>query len=415
MEYGLIGAKLGHSYSKVIHESLPLGYTYELHPLPTGQAFRAFMEQRAFKATNVTIPYKQQVIPYCDEIDPQAAAIGAVNTIVNRGGRLFGYNTDYAGFAYLARCNGVDWRGKTVLVLGTGGTHNTVAAVCRDAGAAAVHTASRTGRDGALTYAQAMQDPAVQIIVNTTPAGMYPNVGECLVDLACFPKLEAVLDVVYNPFRTELLLRAEERGIPAFGGFTMLVAQAVYAAEHFTGRALDTDACIGRICGELKRQIANVSLIGMPGCGKSTIGRALAGRLGKQFVDLDAVIERDTGCTIPDLFAQKGEAVFREYEAAAIREVSKQSGQVIACGGGIVKTPGNARALRQNGPVLWVRRPVEWLATSGRPLSRGREALARMEAERTPLYRAAADAVVENTAALEDAIAAALREFERLV
>ena len=216
--YGLIGAKLGHSYSKIIHEQLA-GYQYELIPLPTEAEARAFMEKRAFTAINVTIPYKQLVIPYCDVIDPKAKEIGAVNTIVNRNGKLYGYNTDYAGFAYLARVHNVDFAGKIVLILGTGGTHSTVEAVCRDGGAQTILTASRTGKYGALTYNEAMRRQDVQIIVNTTPCGMYPNVGQCMLDPTAFPALEAVLDVVYNPFRTELLLRAAEHGIKTAGGF----------------------------------------------------------------------------------------------------------------------------------------------------------------------------------------------------
>ena len=241
--YGLIGGKLGHSYSKIIHEKIA-DYTYELMPLPTEAEARTFMEKRAFAAINVTIPYKQFVIPYCDVVDPKAQAIGAVNTIVNRDGKLYGYNTDYAGFAYLAGVHGVDFEGKTVLILGTGGTHSTVTAVCRDGGAKEILTASRTGKGDALLYGEAMHRPDVQIIVNTTPCGMFPNVGQCLIDPKAFPALEAVLDVVYNPFRTELLLRAEDCGVTAAGGFEMLVAQAVFAAEHFTGRQLDTAAII---------------------------------------------------------------------------------------------------------------------------------------------------------------------------
>ena len=270
MEYGLIGAKLGHSYSKIIHEAV-CGYSYELHPLPTEEEAHAFMQAKAFKAINVTIPYKKLVIPYCDEVEPRAAAIGAVNTVVNRDGKLYGYNTDYTGFAYLARCHGVKFAGAVVLVLGTGGTHNTVTAVCQDAGAKQVLTASRTGKDGALTYEEAQQHPEINIIINTTPAGMYPNNGSCLLDLHAFPKLEAVLDCVYNPFRTELLLRAEEIGVPAYCGFEMLVAQAVYAAEYFLSRKFDDAAGeIGRITAALRRDMLNVALIGMPSSGNSS-------------------------------------------------------------------------------------------------------------------------------------------------
>lgn len=413
MEYGLIGSRLGHSYSARIHERIG-GYRYELKPLPTEAEARAFFAQRDFKGINVTLPYKQLVMEYCDELDPAARAIGAVNTVVNRGGRLYGYNTDYAGFGWLARRHGVQFTGKTVLILGTGGTSNTVAAVCRGGGAEAVYKVSRSGRGGALTYEQAARHKEAQILINTTPAGMYPDVGDCLVDLADYPLLEAVLDVVYNPFRTELLLRAADRGIPAYCGFEMLVAQAVYAAEYFTGRSLDKNECIRRIHRDLKRDLCNVSIIGMPGCGKSTVGRELARVLGKTYVDLDEWVERHAGMPIPDIFEREGEDAFRRYEAEAVAAVGKEHSQVIACGGGVIKTPGNARLLHQNGPVLWVRRPVQFLATSGRPLSTGREALRRMESERDPAYRAASDAIVDNTATPRDAVRAAAAAFEQV-
>ena len=224
--------------------------------------------------------------------------------------------------------------------------------------------------------------------------------------------LEAVLDVVYNPFRTELLLRAEDHHIPAASGFEMLVAQAVFAAEHFTGKALDADTLIPAVSRRLRHELANISIIGMPGCGKSTIGAALAKKLGKTFIDLDAEIERRTGHNIPDIFAQEGEAAFRQYEAETLADVAKQNRQIIACGGGIIKTPANVRALRQNGPVLWVRRPIEKLATGGRPLSKGGAALKQLEEERTPLYEAAASVVLDNTGTLREAADKAAALFE---
>ena len=409
--YGLIGAKLGHSYSKIIHEQLA-GYQYELIPLPTEAEARAFMEKRAFAAINVTIPYKQLVIPYCDVVDPKAKEIGAVNTIVNRDGKLYGYNTDYTGFSYLARVHRVDFADKTVLILGTGGTHSTVEAVCRDGGAKEILSASRTGKYGALTYNEAMRRRDVQIIVNTTPCGMYPNVGQCMLAPTAFPELEAVLDVVYNPFRTELLLRAEEHGVKTAGGFEMLVAQAVYAAQYFTGRFYATDSVIPTASRRLQHQLANISLIGMPGCGKSTIGAALAKRLNKTFVDLDEEIERRTGNNIPDIFAHEGEEAFRRYEAETLADIGKRTGQVIACGGGIIKTPANVHAMRQNGCVLWVQRPLGKLATGGRPLSQGGAALKQLQAERTPLYRAAAHAVLDNSSTFANAVQAAVQLFE---
>lgn len=417
MEYGLIGSKLGHSYSKIIHETL-CGYRYDLCPLPTEEEARAFLTRRAFKAINVTIPYKRLVMEFCSYIDPRAKAIGAVNTVVNRNGLLYGYNTDYLGFAYLADAHGVDFAGRTVLILGTGGTHNTTSAVAKDKGAARVLTVSRhpAPEKGELSYAEAVHSGA-DIVINTTPAGMYPNVGVCHLDVAAMPGLEAVLDVVYNPDKTELILRAEEAGVPvAVGGLEMLVAQAVYAAEYFLDRKFDdAPAEIRAITAQLRKEQLNVALIGMPSCGKTTIGRALADRLGKRFVDLDEEIVRAAGCSIPDLFAAEGEDGFRAREAEQTARFAREGRQVLSCGGGVVKRPENLRALRQNGVVLFIDRPLDALTVGGgRPLSTSAEALKTMEAQRRPLYLAAADAVIPNETTVADAVAAALEALDAI-
>ena len=417
MEYGLIGSKLGHSYSKIIHEML-CGYRYDLCPLPTEEEARAFLTRRAFKAINVTIPYKRLVMGYCSYIDPRAKAIGAVNTVVNRNGLLYGYNTDYLGFAYLADAHGVEFAGRTVLILGTGGTHNTTSAVAKDKGAARVLTVSRhpDPEKGELSYAEAVHSGA-DIVINTTPAGMYPNVGVCHLDVAAMPGLEAVLDVVYNPDKTELILRAEEAGVPvAVGGLEMLVAQAVYAAEYFLDRKFDdAPAEIRAITAQLRKEQLNVALIGMPSCGKTTIGRARADRLGKRFVDLDEEIVRAAGRSIPDLFAAEGEDGFRAREAEQTARFSREGRQVLSCGGGVVKRPENLRALRQNGVVLFIDRPLDALTVGGeRPLSTSTEALKTMEAQRRPLYLAAADAVIPNETTVADAVAAALEALDAI-
>ena len=400
MEYGLIGRRLGHSYSKIIHEML-CGYAYDLCPLEPEQLEELFAK-REFKALNVTIPYKQAVIPLLDEVDEGALAIGAVNTVVNREGRLYGYNTDLAGFEYLARAHGCSMEGKTVLVLGTGGTSRTVCAAARRAGAAEVLRAGRTGADGALTYEQAAARRDVQVIVNTTPAGMFPDNGGCMVQMEWFPACEAVFDVVYNPFCTELVLRARDAGIPAAGGFEMLVAQAVYAARQFTGRDIP-ESEIARVHGILKAKLSNLSLVGMPSCGKSSLGKALAARLGKTFVDLDDEIEQEAGMPIPEIFAQKGEAGFREIESEVCRRFGAKNGQVLSTGGGAVLRKENVRALRQNGPVVHIDRPLDQLAVGGkRPLSKSRGALEEMLRVRGPLYRAAAHRTVSNTGTFEE-------------
>ena len=417
MEYGLIGAKLGHSYSKIIHEML-CGYHYDLCPLPTEEEARAFLEKRAFKAINVTLPYKRLVMEYCSFIDPRAKAIGAVNTVVNKNGLLYGYNTDYLGFAYLCDTHGVDFAGKTVLILGTGGTHNTTSAVARDKGAARILTVSRRPdpEKGELSYADAVHSGA-QIVLNTTPAGMYPNVGVCNLDVAAMPGLEAVVDVVYNPNKTELILRAEEAGVPvAVGGLEMLVAQALYAAEYFLDRKFeDASGEIRRITAALRREMLNIALIGMPSSGKTTLGRLLAKQLHRPFVDLDEEIVKADGRSIPDIFAAEGEEGFRARETAQTRRFGKEKGQLLSCGGGVVKRPENLRALRQNGVVLFLDRPVEALAVGGgRPLSSSMDALRTMEAQRRPLYLAAADAVIPNTGTLEDTLRAALEALDEI-
>ena len=417
MEYGLIGSKLGHSYSKTIHEML-CGYHYDLCPLPTEEDARAFLKRRAFKAINVTIPYKKLVMEYCSYIDPRAKAIGAVNTVVNKNGLLYGYNTDYMGFAHLCEAHGVDFTGKTVLILGTGGTHNTTSAVARDKGAAKILTVSRhpDPEKGELSYQEAVSSGA-QIVINTTPAGMYPNVGVCNLDVAAMPGLEAVLDVVYNPDKTELILRAEEAGVPvAVGGLEMLVAQAVYAAEYFLSRKFpDAPAEINQITNTLRRDTLNIALIGMPSSGKTTIGRALAKELGKTFIDLDEEIVKSNGKSIPDIFAEEGEDGFRKKETEQVERFSKEGHQLLSCGGGVIKRPENLRALRQNGVILFLDRPLESLVVGGgRPLSSSTDALRAMEAERRPLYLAAADAVVPNQTTVADAVNAAMEALDEI-
>ena len=417
MEYGLIGGRLGHSYSKVIHEML-CGYRYDLCPLPTEADARAFLEKRAFKAINVTLPYKRLVMEYCSFIDPRAKAIGAVNTVVNHNGLLYGYNTDYLGFAHLCAAHGVDFTGRTVLILGTGGTHNTTSAVARDKGAAKILTVSRKPdpAKGELSYEEAVHSGA-QIVINTTPAGMYPNVGTCNLDIAAMPGLEAVVDVVYNPDKTELILRAEEAGVPvAVGGLEMLVAQAVYAAEYFLDRKFeDAPVEIRRITAALRRDMLNIALIGMPSSGKTTLGRMLAKSLGRTFVDLDEEIVKTDGRSIPDIFAAEGEDGFRTKETAETQRFGKEGRQLISCGGGIVKKPENLRALHQNGVILFIDRPVDALAVGGgRPLSSSMDALRQMEAQRRPLYLAAADAVIPNNGTLDDALHAAMEALDEI-
>ena len=406
MEYGLIGEKLPHSFSKEIHEKLA-GYDYRLQELTPAQ-LPAFLEKRDFKGINVTIPYKQAVMPYLDEIDHKAAAIGAVNTIVNREGKLYGYNTDYDGMVALVRHAGLSLEGKTVVILGTGGTSKTAMAVAKDLGAAQVHRVSRTAREDAITYEEAQRLP-VQILINTTPSGMYPNPDGQPMDLSRFGWLEGVLDAVYNPLRTRLVLQARGNGARAQGGLYMLVAQAAYAAELFLGEKLPEGA-MDRVYRQIHGEKQNIVLTGMPGSGKSTVARILAREMGREFLDVDTEIIRLAKLPIPEIFARRGEAYFRDLEAQAVAEVSQRTGLVIATGGGAILREENVRHLRQNGRLYFLDRPVEDIApTDDRPLSRDREALQRRYEERYTRYTVTADTIIPVRGAADE-VAKAIRE-----
>ena len=406
MEYGLIGEKLGHSFSREIHQRLG-GYDYRLQELTPAQ-LPAFLENRDFRGVNVTIPYKQTVIPLLDEVDPKAAAIGAVNTIVNRRGRLYGYNTDYDGMAALARHAGLTLKNKNVLILGTGGTSRTAMTVAADLGAAEIRRVSRTGRGDAITYEQ-VADLPVQVLINTTPCGMYPGCDGQPMDLSRFGWLEGVLDAVYNPLRTRLVLQARDNGARGQGGLYMLVAQAAAACRLFLDRPLP-DGALDSVYRAIHGQKQNIVLTGMPGSGKSTVGRVLARQLDRELVDTDTEIIRLAKKPIPEIFAQRGERGFRDLESQVIQEVSRRTGLVIATGGGAILREENVRRLRQNGRIYFLDRPAEdILPTDDRPLARDMEAVRQRYAERYPRYTSTADAAVPVRGSAED-VAAAIRE-----
>ena len=407
MEYGLLGEKLGHSFSPQIHRDLA-GYDYQLLPTPP-EAVEDLFARRAFQGLNVTIPYKRMVMPLCDEIDPRAAAIGAVNTVVNRNGRLTGYNTDIDGFLYMARRAGVDMAGKKVVILGSGGTSRTARAAAGELGAREIITVSRHGEDN---YQNLSRHADAQVLVNTTPVGMYPNWGQSPVSLESFPALEGVLDVVYNPLRTALLLQAEERGLPCSCGLPMLVAQAKRAAELFTGQNID-DSRAEAVLHGLREQLTSIVLIGMPGCGKTTVGRALAGKLGRTFVDLDEEIVRRAGTSIPEIFAREGEAGFRERESALVREFGERTGLVVSTGGGVVTRRENYIPLKQNGLLLHLRRDPAALPTDGRPLSQA-TAPEELWRRRAPLYAAFADGEIDNNGPLAGTLEQIEKEMTKL-
>lgn len=387
---GLIGEKLGHSFSPAIHAELgtPEYALFELAPGELGP----FLEKGDFDGLNVTIPYKKAVIPYCAELTGQARRIGSVNTIIRRpDGTLLGHNTDYDGFLYMLRASGAVIKGKKCLVLGTGGASLTVHAVLQDLGAGEIVSISRTGENN---YQNLERHADARIIVNSTPVGMWPNTGKAPLDVSRFPDLEGVFDLVYNPARTQLLLDAERRGALAVNGLGMLVAQAKAASERFRNITIP-DEVVERITADMEKQSKNLLLVGMPGCGKSSIGRRLAKALNRPLVDTDEEIVRRIGCTIPEYFSRYGEEAFRKREHEVLREFSGRSGQVIATGGGIVTRPENTDPLRENSVVIFLCREIDSLPTKGRPISQSND-LHQLYARRKPLYDAVADVTIDN-------------------
>lgn len=404
--YGLIGEKLGHSFSPAIHGKLA-GYEYRLIELAP-EELGPFLRSGQFGGLNVTIPYKKAVIPYCDELTPQARRIGSVNTILRRpDGTLLGHNTDYDGFAYLLRSAGAEVAGKKALVLGTGGASLTVHTVLKDLGVGESVAISRSGPDN---YTNLDRHADARIIVNATPVGMYPNTGTSPVDLSLFPSLEGVFDLIYNPAKTQFLLDGEKRGLLWANGLGMLVAQAKAAAELFLGRPIP-DGRVADITREMERDTRNLLLIGMPGCGKTTVGQALANRLGRKLVDTDALVEEAAGCTIPELFVREGEEAFRRLEHEILCRVGREPGLVIATGGGAVTRPENLDPMRQNSTVIFLRRPLDQLPIEGRPISQA-NSLEELYRRRLPLYQQAADWAVDNVS-LDDTVTEIIRRLEQ--
>lgn len=387
--YGLLGETLGHSFSPQIHALLG-DYEYKLFEVAP-ENLGDFLRSGTFKGLNVTIPYKKAVMPYLAEISENAKAIGSVNTItVLPNGTLRGDNTDYDGFLYLVRRSGISVAGKKALVLGTGGASLPVKKVLSDLGAREIVSISRTGENN---YQNLDKHFDADLIVNTTPVGMYPNNLQSPLSLDGFAHLSGVLDIVYNPQKTKLVLDAEQRGIPAFSGLTMLVAQAKRAAELFLQTKID-DRKNDEIYETLSRQMKNIVLVGMPGCGKSTVGKALAKRLSRPFFDADEEIVRRAGKPIPEIFQAEGEAGFRKIETEVLFDLCRQSSAVIATGGGAVTVPKNHDILRQNSLVVFINRDIAVLPTAGRPLSEQND-LHEMFRHRLPLYRAVCDYEVD--------------------
>lgn len=422
-KYGLIGKTLVHSYSKEIHEALGR-YQYQLFSLAEDE-MPDFINARDFRGLNVTIPYKKDVIPLCDEVTDLARGIGAVNTLFwkNASGTgasenisqedkiLVGHNTDYEGFLYAASRAGIDFEGKGVLILGTGGTSLMARRAAADQNAAKIYIASRhpetdppsgseiqdAGILSTVSYDQLPEIAAsIDVIVNTTPVGTFPNNMQQVIRLKDFPGCQAVIDVIYNPFKTALLLEAEKLGLKYTNGLPMLVAQATAAAGYFLGTPGAFQKENQRIIKSMQQQMGNIVLIGMPGTGKSIIGKLLAELTGKTLQDTDAKIEEEAEMTIPEIFEKEGETGFRDRESAICKKLGKERNLIIATGGGAILRPENIDALRQNGTLVHITRSIDKLPTRGRPLSKNIEALKKMEAQRMPLYKSAADITFRN-------------------
>lgn len=410
MKYGLIGEKLGHSFSKPLHEQLA-GYTYEITEIAR-EDIDKFFTKADFTAINVTIPYKEIALSHMDETEPLAKEVGAVNTVVNRGGKLYGYNTDVYGMTELFRHASIDPRGKKVAVLGTGGTSKTARVCLQHMGAGEVIRVSRGKKADAATYEELYEKHGdVDIIVNTTPVGTYPNVNSSPIDISRFSKLSGVIDAVYNPLRTELVSEALSMGIRAEGGLYMLAAQAVRASEIFIDSKYP-DGTVDEIYRKLLGQKENIVLVGMPSSGKSTVGKYISERLGRELVDTDGIIAENEGTDIPTIFRERGERGFRDAEAKAVAEAARESSRIIATGGGAILRPENVRALKRCGRIYFIDRPLEQLIpTSSRPLASDRAALEQRYRERYPIYTSVCDVRIDGSGSIEDVAERIIKEF----
>lgn len=410
MKHGLIGEHLGHSFSKQIQTRIAeienvKDYDYQLVELDK-EEFKEFMEKKDFKGINVTIPYKKDVIPYLDEMDESAKAIGAVNTIINVDGKLKGYNTDFGGFLYMVKAHNVHMEGKKVLIIGNGGACAAVKAVCKHENAKDIVIVSRSANRGAIGYDEMYTSHLdADIVVNTSPVGMFPNIVNAPIDVSWFHKLECVLDVVYNPILTRLCFEAQEADIKRVIGLEMLIAQAKYTFEIFENMSFD-DSIIDEIKKEMLKDRCNIVLIGMPSAGKTTIGKMLEEKLGKEFFDLDDMIIAKAGKSIPEIFQESGEAGFRAIETEVAIEASKMNNKIIATGGGVVKHKVNMDFLRLNGITIFIDRDIDKLISSdpNRPLSSSKQALQQMYKERYPLYQKYAAYIAVNNANIEETV-----------
>ncbi len=391
-KYGCIGKKLTHSFSKEIHAKLA-DYDYELIELNENE-LDTFFQKKDFEAINVTIPYKEKVIPYLDSVSEIAKRIGAVNTIINKCGKLMGFNTDYYGMKALIEKNGIDLKNKKVLILGTGGTSKTARILSEDMGASEIFVVSRSKKDNCITYEEAIREHQnVNIIINTTPSGMYPDCESKPIDISVFGNLEGVIDAIYNPLSTNLILDAKKRGIKAQGGLYMLVMQAVVAVEKFLDTKIPKETA-NSVFKSILASKENIVLTGMPGSGKSTVGKLLKID-GFEFIDTDEEIKKRAGCTIKELIDDKGEHYFRDLESEVIKDVSANSCRIISTGGGAILREENVDCLKRNGKLFFIDASLERLKpTDDRPLSNNYEKLEKLYSERIDIYKSTADIIV---------------------
>lgn len=407
--YKLLGKNVSHSYSKEVHESL--GYTYSILDL-NSKEFKAIMEEKSFLGVNITMPYKQEVIKYLDYIDPIAQRLNVVNTVVNKDGKLYGYNTDYFGLKYLLEVNEICVKNRHVLILGSGATSKTAKALCQDLGAKSTTRVSRFSSDKFVTYADLSSVLTYEIIINTTPKEMYPNNKEKIIDLKSFNNLEVVVDVIYNPLKTNLILQAINLNIKAVGGLEMLVGQAVRSSSLFFNKEYPKDK-INAVYKRLLLEKSNIVLIGMPTSGKSSIGKILAPLLNKNFIDIDEQIIKKEGCSIEDIFKLKGEAYFRNIESQVIETFSKKNNLLLATGGGSVLAKENVCRLKQNGFLIFIDRPLDLLyATKNRPLSSSKSNLENLYKARYNIYKDASDLIINNNQNLEAVILKIMEEIK---
>lgn len=397
MSYGLIGEKLAHSFSPQIH-SLLADYEYKLFELEKNQVGN-FLKAKNFEGLNVTIPYKQTVIEFCDKLSETAAKLHSVNTITIKDRKLIGDNTDYYGFSYLLNNNNINVSGKKCIVLGSGGASKTVNAVLNDLGGK-VTVISRSGENN---YTNIDKNYDAEIIVNTTPVGMYPKNGSAVIDISNFKKCEAAVDLIYNPSKTKFLLDAERNNIKAVNGLTMLVAQAKKSCELFLDEKI-IDKVIDKIVKTIGKNLKNIILIGMPGCGKSSVGKLLSEKLNREFIDTDIEIEKSENRKIPEIFSQNGEEYFRKCETEILEKFSKESGKIIATGGGIVTQKNNFDLLKQNSTVIFIERSIGKLSNENRPLSKDKNAIEKLYNERINLYKLLADFTVNNNGEIKNTV-----------